>query len=87
MKSFDDLWIELVEKVNVQDPHSTTLTAISSGTHAIAKKILEEAGEVMLAAESQGNEELATEISQLLYWIQVLMIQKKVDLEDVYRRL
>jgi phosphoribosyl-ATP pyrophosphohydrolase len=41
----------------------------------------------MLAAESQGNEELATEISQLLYWIQVLMIQKKVDLEDVYRRL
>jgi len=48
---------------------------------------LEEAGEVMLAAESQGNDELATEISQLLYWIQVLMIQKKIDLEDVYRRL
>ncbi|MFM7874928.1 MAG: phosphoribosyl-ATP pyrophosphatase, partial [Actinomycetota bacterium] len=38
-------------------------------------------------AESQGKAELAEEISQLLYWIQVLMIDKKLTLDDVYRRL
>jgi phosphoribosyl-ATP pyrophosphohydrolase len=41
----------------------------------------------MLAAEAQGKNELAEEISQLLYWIQVLMLDKKLTLEDIYRRL
>ena len=31
--------------------------------------------------------ELAGEISQLLYWTQVLMISRGIDLNDVYRKL
>lgn len=89
MKTFDSLWSELNAKsqsgVAAQD--SSTIAALSSGTHFIAKKVIEEAGEVMLAAESQGQAELAEEISQLLYWLQVLMLDKEISLEDVYRRL
>lgn len=91
MKSFDSLWNELNEKVKsanaASSENSSTLKALDQGTHFIAKKVIEEAGEVMLAAESQGKAELAEEISQLLYWIQVLMIDKKLPLDDVYRRL
>ena len=86
MKSFEGLWQELLEKVQLQDAQSSTLKALSLGTHAITKKVLEEAGEVLLAAEAQGKDELAGEISQLIYWIQVLMIDKGLSLVDVYRR-
>jgi phosphoribosyl-ATP pyrophosphohydrolase len=87
MKTFEGLWSELSEKIEIGDPNSRTVAALSLGTHALAKKVLEEAGEVLLAAESQGRDDLALEISQLLYWLQVLMIDKGLALEDIYRRL
>jgi len=87
MKSFDALWAELIGKSQINDTNSTTVAALSLGTHALTKKVLEEAGEVLLAAEAQGKDELAQEISQLIYWIQVLMIDKGLTLEDIYRRL
>ena len=46
-----------------------------------------EAGEVWLAAEHEGDEALAEEISQLLYWTQVLMISRGLTLDDVYAKL
>ena len=55
--------------------------------HGLGKKILEEAGEVWLAAEHEPDDALAEEISQLLYWTQVLMIARGLDLDDVYRKL
>ncbi len=55
--------------------------------HAQGKKVLEEAGEVWIAAEYQGDDELAEEISQLLYRLQVIMLQRGLTLEDVYKHL
>ena len=62
-------------------------TALDGGVHGVGKKILEEAGEVWLAAEHESDEALAEEISQLLYWTQVLMIARGLGLDDVYRKL
>ena len=63
MKSFDELWAEL-QLIQIERPAgSGTLAAIDAGVHTIGKKILEEAGEVWLAAEHEGNEQLAEEIS------------------------
>lgn len=87
MKSFDSLYAELSEKVAAQTPDSTTVAAVNSGVHSIGKKILEEAGEVWLAAEHEGDEALAEEISQLLYHLQVLMLARQISLTDVYRYL
>jgi phosphoribosyl-ATP pyrophosphohydrolase len=42
---------------------------------------------VWLAAEHEPNEALAEEISQLLYWTQVLMISRGLSLDDIYRKL
>lgn len=87
MKSFDALWIELNEKVASNDSTSATVLAVTSGVHEIGKKILEEAGEVWLAAEHESDAQLSEEISQLLYHLQVLMLARGLSLNDVYKFL
>ncbi len=87
MKSFEDLWQELDEKIALADPNSGTLKLIDKGVHEIGKKIIEEAGEVWIAAEYQSNQELAIEISQLIYHLQVLAKARGISLEDIYKEL
>jgi phosphoribosyl-ATP pyrophosphohydrolase len=87
VKTFEDLFAELGDRARNRPVGSTTVAALDSGIHALGKKILEEAGEVWLAAEHQSDEALAEEISQLLYWTQVLMISRGLTLDDVYRKL
>ena len=87
MKSFDQLFAELSAKASTRPPGSATVAALDAGVHAIGKKVVEEAAEVWMAAEHQSKEEAATEISQLLYHLQVLMLALGLDLDDIYRRL
>lgn len=63
------------------------MKALDAGVHFQGKKIMEEAGEVWLAAEYESDEELAEEISQLLYWLQVVAIGRGLTLEDIYKHL
>ena len=87
MKRFDELFAELQHKATTHDPNSRTVEALAQGKHAIGKKILEEAGEVWMAAEYEDREKTAEEISQLLYHVQVMMLACDLTLEDVYRYL
>jgi phosphoribosyl-ATP pyrophosphohydrolase len=87
MKSFEQLFTELQEKAAAGDPASGTVRALQKGKHFIGKKILEEAGEVWMAAEYEGKEKTAEEISQLLYHVQVMMLASGLELRDVYRYL
>ena len=87
MKSFDELWLELSEKAKTRPEGSSTVAALDAGVHAMGKKIIEEAGEVWLAAEHENNESLALEISQLLYRLQVVMLARGLTPEDIYRVL
>lgn len=87
MKTFDQLFAELSAKVASGDSASGTVSAISSGVHAVGKKVVEEAAEAWMAAEHETKERAAEEISQLIYWTQALMLASDVSLEDVYREL
>lgn len=87
MKSFDSLWAELSEKAVSRPEGSGTVAALDAGVHAIGKKILEEAGEVWLAAEHESDEALAEEISQLIYHLQTLMLARGLTPEDIYKFL
>jgi phosphoribosyl-ATP pyrophosphohydrolase len=87
MKSFDSLWVELSEKTLTRPEGSATVAALDAGVHSIGKKILEEAGEVWLAAEHESDEALAEEISQLIYHLQTLMLARGLTPEDIYRYL
>ena len=87
MKSFEELWAELSQKAIDRPEGSGTVAALDAGIHAIGKKILEEAGEVWLAAEHESDEALAEEISQLLYHLQTLMLARGLTLTDIYKFL
>ncbi len=87
MKTFESLWAELSEKALTRPEGSGTVDAIDAGIHNIGKKILEEAGEVWLAAEHESDEALAQEISQLLYHLQTLMLARGLSINDVYKFL
>lgn len=66
---------------------SGTVAALDAGIHSIGKKILEEAGEVWLAAEYEDDEALAEEISQLIYHLQTLMLARGLTINDIYKFL
>ncbi|MDO8310159.1 MAG: phosphoribosyl-ATP diphosphatase [Actinomycetota bacterium] len=87
MKTFDELYAELLRKTTYRDDESGTVRLVDAGVHAIGKKVVEEAAEAWMAAEHESPERTAEEIAQLLYHVQVLMLASKVSLEDVYRRL
>jgi phosphoribosyl-ATP pyrophosphohydrolase len=87
VKTFESLHHELVTIQSERPDGSGTVSLLDAGVHAIGKKIVEEAAEVWMAAEYQSREQLATEISQLIYHLQVLMVSKGLSPEDVYLEL
>ncbi len=87
MKTFDELWAELSEKARTRPDGSGTVQALDAGVHTIGKKLVEEAAESWMAAEHEGRERTAEEISQLLYHAQVLMLASGVTLDEVYAHL
>jgi phosphoribosyl-ATP pyrophosphohydrolase len=87
VKTFDELWSELTEKARTRPQGSGTVLELDAGVHAIGKKLVEEAAESWMAAEHEGTERAAEEISQLLYHAQVLMIACGLTLDDVYAHL
>lgn len=87
VKTFDSLFDELRDRAASRPEGSGTVAALDAGVHTQGKKVLEEAGEVWMAAEYQSDEALAEEISQLLYWVQVVMVGRGLTPEDVYRHL
>jgi phosphoribosyl-ATP pyrophosphohydrolase len=87
MKTFEELWTELNEKAETRPEGSGTVAALDAGVHTIGKKLVEEAAESWMAAEHEGRERTAEELSQLLYHAQVLMIASGITLDDVYAHL
>jgi phosphoribosyl-ATP pyrophosphohydrolase len=86
-KTFEELFAELAAKAAARTPGSRTVELVEAGVHAIGKKIVEEAAEVWMAAEHEGADRTAEEISQLLYHLQVLMVERGIGLDEVYSYL
>ena len=87
MKSFDELWLQLETAASDRPAGSRTVELLDAGVHAIGKKVVEEAAEVWLAAEYESAEDVALEISQLLYHLQVMMLARGITPSDVYKEL
>jgi phosphoribosyl-ATP pyrophosphohydrolase len=87
VKTFEELWAELNAKAQTRPDGSGTVRALDAGVHAIGKKVVEEAAESWMAAEHEGHERAAEEISHLLYHTQVLMLAAGISLDDVYAHL
>jgi phosphoribosyl-ATP pyrophosphohydrolase len=87
VKTFEALYAELADKAASRPEGSGTVAELDKGVHFIGKKIVEEAAEVWMAAEYEGDDRTAEEVSQLLYHLQVLLVAKGLTLDDVYAHL
>jgi phosphoribosyl-ATP pyrophosphohydrolase len=87
MKTFDQLYDELLRRRTDRPDGSHTVAELDAGIHAIGKKIVEEAAESWMAAEHESADRTAEEISQLLYHVQVMMLARDLTPADVYRYL
>ncbi len=87
MKTLDMLNAEILERARARPEGSSTVAALDAGVHAIGKKVVEEAAELWMAAEHEGEERTAVEASQLLYQVLVLLAARGIDLERVYDHL
>ncbi len=63
VKTFEDLFAELSEKAITRPEGSGTVAELDQGVHFIGKKLVEEAAESWMAAEHEGPERAAEELS------------------------
>ena len=60
---------------------------LGEGVDKICKKIGEEAAETIIAAKNDSKEELIYEAADLLYHLNVLLVEKGVELDDIMREI
>ena len=68
-------------------PGSYTNRLLDAGEDEIIKKIGEEAVEVILAAKSQGDQRMISELADLAYHCLVLLAQRNLSPDDVAAEL
>lgn len=89
-------WLERLEKLLQSRKATASLTGsytqklFAQGTDRIAKKVVEEAGEVILAAKNlerertdKNHEDLAGEAADLLFHLELLLVDRGVSLHEV----
>jgi phosphoribosyl-ATP pyrophosphohydrolase len=87
VKTFDQLYQQLLDRAAARPDGSRTVELLDEGVHAIGKKLIEEAGESWIAGEYEDDDQVALEVSQLLYYAQLMLIARGVSLDKVYERL
>lgn len=87
MKTFNQLFSELELRARERTPGSGSAELLDAGVHAIGKKLIEEAAELWMAAEHETDEQVALEASQLIYYIQLLLVARGVSIEQLEARL
>ena len=66
---------------------SYTCYLFEQGLDKILKKVGEECSETIIAAKNEDSGALIGEVSDLLYHLMVLLVQKEIRVEEVYAEL
>jgi phosphoribosyl-ATP pyrophosphohydrolase len=83
-----DRLFEVIEARRASRPAgSYVVSLLDGGLSAITAKVREEAGEVVQAALSEGDEALAHEVADLLFHVLVLLSARGVEPGAAYREL
>lgn len=83
---FHQLFNELKTKKN-QDIETSWTAKLLSNKDLISKKIIEEAGEVVIELTKNNKEKIIYESSDLIYHIFVGLIANGIDLQDIENEL
>lgn len=66
---------------------SYTNYLFDKGIDKILKKVGEETAEIIIGAKNPGKEEMVYEISDLIYHLTVLMVEKEATWDDIFKEL
>jgi len=66
---------------------SYTNYLLNKGLDKILKKVGEETSEVIIASKNENKEELISEISDLVYHLMVLMVNKNLSPDDILEEI
>ena len=84
----DDLWQTIEQRKTDRPEGSYTVKLIDGGVDLAGRKVLEEAGEVLMAAKDHAtgtadNRRVAEEAGDLIYHLLVLLAERGIPLRDV----
>ena len=85
--TLEEMFALAVERRDAPEPTGSTGTLLAEGVDAIGKKLLEEAAESWIAARHETREQVALELSQVLYYVALLATRAGVGLDELYERL
>lgn len=87
MRVFEDVYDVIKERKENPKEGSYTNYLFEKGIDKILKKIGEEATEIVIASKNSDKEEIKYEVSDFLYHVMVLMVEKGVTWEDIVEEL
>ncbi|MCK9182259.1 MAG: phosphoribosyl-ATP diphosphatase [Fibrobacteraceae bacterium] len=85
--TFEDMYALACKRKKEMPEESGTTKLFQKGPHAIGKKLVEEAAESWMAARFESHDAQILELSQVLYYVAVMMAEKGISLEEVYKKL
>ncbi len=80
---FYDIEKTIGERINNPQDDSYTNYLLNEGIDKICKKVGEEATETIVAAKNHNKEEIAAEMGDLIYHLEVLLMDQGMDLQDI----
>jgi len=87
----DALWTTIQDRVEERPDGSYTVSLVAAGTDAVARKVSEEASEVVIAAKNHeyggDGQRVVEESADLIYHLLVLLAERGIDLRDVESEL
>lgn len=87
LKVFETVYNIIEDRKNNQKEGSYTNYLFDKGIDKILKKVGEECTEIVIAAKNPDPEEIKYEISDFLYHVMVLMVEKGVTWEEITQEL
>lgn len=83
----DELYGVISNRIKNKVPDSYTYSLHKKGLDEIIKKFGEESMEVVLSSKHQDKRSTVYEIADLIYHLLVLMVEKKITLEEIFDEL
>ncbi|MCL5071552.1 MAG: bifunctional phosphoribosyl-AMP cyclohydrolase/phosphoribosyl-ATP diphosphatase HisIE [Actinobacteria bacterium] len=82
-----ELYDVVVSRIEEKASNSYTYSLHKKGLDEIIKKIGEESVEIMLSSKHQAKGKTVYEIADLIYHLIVLMVEKKIKLDEIFKEL
>ncbi|NLF37642.1 MAG: phosphoribosyl-ATP diphosphatase [Clostridiaceae bacterium] len=83
----NELYKVVYDRKNNPKEGSYTCYLFDKGLDKILKKIGEEASETIIAAKNDSKDQIIYEVSDLLYHLVVLLVEKEITLEQIEEEL